>query len=169
MGGRQVRSEPKWGNIFDHHAVVYEYANGTRVYSFCRQIAGCYGDVSDTMVGTKGEAIVTGKPAHTIKGETNWRYTGPEANMYDVEHRHLFAAIRSGKTINNGDYLAKSSMLAVLGRMVNYTGQSLTWEQAINSQEKLAPAEYSFDAEPPIKPDADGRYPIAIPGTTKFV
>ncbi len=167
MGGRQVRSEAKWGNIFDHHAVVYEYANGTHVYSYCRQMAGCYQNVSDLMVGTKGEAIVT--PHHTIKGATNWRYKGHDANMYDVEHQRLFAAIRAGKPINNGDYLAKSTMLAILGRMVDYTGQELTWQQAINSQERLAPATYRFDAEPPIKPGPDGRYPIAVPGVTKFV
>jgi hypothetical protein len=89
--------------------------------------------------------------------------------MYDVEHQELFASIRSGKPINNGNYLAKSTMLAILGRMVNYTGQTLTWDQAINSQQVLAPKEYSFTAEPPILPGKDGKYPIAIPGETKFV
>jgi hypothetical protein len=89
--------------------------------------------------------------------------------MYDVEHQHLFAAIRSGNTINNGTYMARSTMLAILGRMVNYTGQSLTWEQAMNSQQVLAPKNYAFDAAPPTSPDKDGNYPIPIPGQTKFV
>ena len=88
--------------------------------------------------------------------------------MYDVEHQELFAAIRSGKPINNGLYMADSTMLAILGRMVNYTGQTLTWEQAINSQQTLAPTKYAFDAEPPILPKKDGKYPIAVPGITQF-
>ncbi len=88
--------------------------------------------------------------------------------MYDIEHQELFAAIRSGNTINNGEYMAKSTMLAILGRMVDYTGQKLTWDQAINSQEVLAPARYAFDANPPTMPDKDGRYSVAMPGRTKF-
>jgi predicted dehydrogenase len=170
VGGRQVRSEPKWGNIYDHHAVCYEYGDGktveVRAYAFCRQNAGCYSDVSDIMIGTKGQADIL---KHRIDGETKWQYNGPKPSMYDVEHQELFAAIRSGKTINNGDYLAKSTMLAIIGRMVDYTGQILTWEQAMNSKENLSPSAYSFDAEPPIKPDADGKYPVAMPGVTPFV
>lgn len=167
VGGRQVRTASKFGNIFDHHAVVYEYKNGTQVYSFCRQIAGCYSDVSDNFVGTKGRANII--PHNKIDGENAWQYKGPRPSMYDVEHQELFAAIRSGKTINNGVYLARSTMLAILGRMVNYTGQTLTWDQAINSKELLAPANYAFDAVPPILPDKDGQYPIAVPGKTQFV
>jgi predicted dehydrogenase len=166
IGGRQVRTDPKFGDIFDHHAVVYEYPNGVNVYSYCRQTANCYTDVSDIFVGTKGRANIL---QNKIEGENPWHYSGPKPSMYDVEHQHLFAAIRSGKTINNGVYLARSTMLAILGRMVNYTGQALTWEQAINSQQKLAPATYSFDATPPILPDKDGRYPVAVPGETKLV
>lgn len=165
LGGRQVRVDPKFGNIFDHHAVTYEYGDGVRVYCFCRQIPGCYNDVSDIFVGTKGQANIL---QNKITGENPWHYSGPKPSMYDVEHQELFAAIRSGNTINNGEYLARSTMWAILGRMVNYTGQELTWEQAINSQEKLAPATYAFDAQPPILPDKDGRYPIAVPGETKF-
>jgi myo-inositol 2-dehydrogenase / D-chiro-inositol 1-dehydrogenase len=166
VGGRQVRVEPKFGDIFDHHAVVYEYANGTQVYAFCRQIPGCYNDTTDIFVGTKGRANIL---QNKIEGDAPWRYSGAKPSMYDVEHQELFAAIRSGKTINNGVYLARSTMLAILGRMVNYTGQMLTWEQAINSQQTLAPAKYAFDAVPPIMPDKDGKYPIAVPGETKFV
>ncbi len=166
LGGRQVRTDPKFGDIFDHHAVVYEYAGGVQVHSYCRQIANCYTDVSDIFVGTKGRANIL---QNKIEGENPWHYSGPKPSMYDVEHQHLFAAIRSGKTINNGAYLARTTMLAILGRMVDYTGQVLTWEQAINSQQKLAPATYAFDATPPILPDKDGRYPVAVPGETKFV
>ena len=166
LGGRQVRTDPKFGDIFDHHAVVYEYANGATLYSFCRQMAGCYGDVSDIFVGERGKANIL---QHRIEGANPWRYRGPNANMYDVEHAALFAAIRSGKTINNGVYGARSTMLAILGRMVNYTGQALTWEQAINSRQLLAPARYAMDATPPTLPGSDGRYPVAVPGVTAFL
>jgi predicted dehydrogenase len=165
MGGRQVRTKSKFGDIFDHHAVVYEYANGVLLHSYCRQMAGCYPDVSDRFAGTKGRASIL---AHRIEGPNAWHYRGPNANMYDIEHQELFAAIRAGKPINNGVYGARSTMLAILGRMVDYTGQELTWDQALNSKQVLAPAEYSFDAAPPILPDEDGKYPIAVPGVTKF-
>ena len=167
VGGRQVRVDPKFGDVFDHHAVVYEYKNGVHLYSFCRQLAGGYCDVTDTLFGSQGRAVLPNKLQ--IEGANPWQYSGPKPSMYDVEHQELFAAIRSGKTINNGLYGARSTMLAILGRMVNYTGQALTWEQAINSQQSLAPAKYAFDAAPPILPDKDGKYPIAVPGETKFV
>jgi myo-inositol 2-dehydrogenase / D-chiro-inositol 1-dehydrogenase len=165
MGGRQVRVDPKFGDIFDHHAVVYEYSNGVRVYSYCRQMAGCASQVSDVVIGTKGRASIL---QHKIEGENPWRYSGPQPSMYDLEHQALFAAIRSGKPINNGRYLAHSTMWAILGRMVDYTGQVITWEQAMNSQQKLAPENYAFDANPPVLPGADGKYPIAVPGVTQF-
>jgi predicted dehydrogenase len=166
VGGRQVRTDAKFGDIFDHHAVVYEYDNGVQVHAYCRQIPGCYSDVSDVFIGTKGRANIL---QNKIEGENPWHYTGPKPSMYDVEHQDLFAAIRSGKTINNGEYLARSTMWAILGRMVNYTGQCLTWEQAVNSQQNLAPEKYAFDANPPILPDKDAKYPIAVPGETKFL
>ena len=165
-GGRQVDAGPKHGDIYDHHAVCYEYANGVRAYSYCRQQAGCWNNVTDVILGTKGRANVL---KFQIDGEKEWRYKGKPGNMYDLEHEALFAAIRGGKPINNGVYMARSTMLAVMGRMVDYTGQQLTWDQAINSKEDLSPKSYSFDAEPPVMPGPDGRYPMAIPGVTKFV
>ncbi len=167
LGGRQVRTEqPKYGDIFDHHAVVYEHANGVRVYSYCRQMAGCFNDVSDRILGTKGRCNVL---KHKIEGENPWQYRGKGGSMLEIEHQELFAAIRSGKPINNGLYMARSTMLAILGRMVDYTGKAITWDEAINSKQDLSPKSYAWDADPPTKPDADGKYPIAIPGVTKFV
>jgi len=167
MGGRQCRDDnPKFGNIFDHHAVAYEHADGVRVYAYCRQQAGCSRDVSDHILGTKGRCNVL---KHRIEGENEWRFDGEGGNMYDLEHQALFAAIRNGKTINNGLYMARSTMLAILGRMVTYTGQTISWDDAINSKESLSPASYAWDADPPIMPDEDGKYPIAIPGVTKFI
>ena len=165
IGGRQVR-KPTEGDVYDHHAVVYEYDNGVQVFAYCRQMPGCSGDVSDVFIGKKGQANIL---KNKITGENSWRYSGPKASMYDIEHQELFAAIRSGNTINNGEYLARSTMWGILGRMVDFTGQALTWDEAINSQQTLAPTEYAFDAEPPTLPDKDGRYPIAEPGVTKFV
>ena len=167
LGGRQVRTDAKYGDIFDHHAVVYEYANGAKMHAYCRQMAGCWNDVTETFDGTKGTCRVLG--GYCIDGENEWRYRGKGGNMYDLEHVALFEAIRAGKPINNGHYMAVSSMLAIIGRMCTYTGQAITWDQAINSQQSLSPASYSFEADPPIMPDADGKYPVAVPGVTKLV
>lgn len=165
-GGRQYRGKLAIGNIFDHHCVTYEYANGVRLYSHCRRQAGCTNDVSDILLGTKGTCNVL---KHRIEGENEWTFDGPKPNMYVAEHEALFQSIRNGQPINNGLYMSRSSMLAVLGRMATYTGKTITWEQAINSKEDLSPKEYAWDAEPPILPDENGNYPIAVPGETKFV
>ncbi|MEE8451681.1 MAG: Gfo/Idh/MocA family oxidoreductase [Thermoguttaceae bacterium] len=168
LGGRQVRTEqPKWGNIYDHHAVVYEYANGSHVHSYCRQQGGCANGTTDTFWGTKGVAKVLG--GNSISGENEYRSRVKSPSMYDSEHVALFNAIRAGETINNGQYMATSTMLAVLGRMVTYTGQAITWEDAINCKEDLSPSDYTWDADPPILPDENGHYPIAIPGVTKIL
>lgn len=166
LGGRQVRIDPMYGDIYDHHAVVYEWPNGVRCYSYCRQQGGCYSDVSDIYLGTKGQANIL---KFRIDGQSPWRFEGEGGNMYELEHQALFQSIRSGKPINNGRYMAYSTMLAILGRMVNYTGQMLTWQQAINSQQTLSPSAYTWDAEPPTMPGPDGKYPVAMPGVTKFV
>jgi predicted dehydrogenase len=167
MGGRQVRDEMTIGHIFDHHAVCYQYANGVRLYSFCRRQAGCFNETSDVILGTNGRAYMPQRCS--IEGQNPWRYQGPKGNMYDAEHIELFQSIRQGKPRNDGAYMALSTMLAILGRMVTYTGKEITWEQAINSREKLAPAKYTWDAQPPCLPDKNGQYPLAVPGVTKFV
>lgn len=169
LGGRQVRTDPKFGDIFDHHAVCYEYANGVQVHSYCRQMAGCFSDVSDIFVGTKGRANILANRIEGIDGQTKWKFEGKKPSMYDVEHQELFAAIRAGKTINNGLYMGRSTMLAVLGRMVTHSGQAITWDQAINSKVELAPAKYAMDAQPPILPDKEGKYPVSVPGVTKVI
>jgi predicted dehydrogenase len=165
MGGRQVRSEETIGHIFDHHAVVYEYEGGVRLYSFCRRQAGCANDTSDHFFGTEGHCDVL---KFRIDGPNEWRYRGPKCNMYEAEHDELFKSIRKAQPKNDGLFMARSTMLAILGRMVTYTGQAITWEKAINSEEDLSPAQYAWDAEPPILPDGNGSYPLAVPGVTKF-
>lgn len=182
LSGRQVRTDPKYGDIFDHHAVVYEYAGGARMYAFARQQPGCFNDYSEILLGTKGRCeLQKGR----IEGETNWSY-GSQAGdlsghsggklrkgslrpMHQIEHDELFAAIRAGRCINNGDYMCQSTLIGILGRTVGYTGQAVTWEQMNQSQQDLSPKRYAFDAEPPTLRGADGKYPVAIPGMTKFV
>ena len=158
LGGRQVRVEEQWGNIFDHFSVVYEYANGVKLFAQCRQMGGCSVDVSDHLIGTKGSAEMM---QATIEGPQAWRYHGPKPNMYDEEHRALFASIRSGSPLNNGVYMATSTMLAIMGRMAAYTGQTLTWDECLNSTENLTPARYDWGAI--TVP------PVAKPGLTRFV
>jgi predicted dehydrogenase len=166
MGGRQVCTDPKYGDVFDHQAVVYEYPNGLRIFGYCRDIPGCYSDVSDVILGTKGRAIMPAKPH--IEGERPWHYRGPTPSMYDVEHQELFEGIRAGKPINNGKYMCLCTMLGILGEMTCYTGQEITWEQALNSKLSYALPRYGWDVEPPVKPGANGQYPTAMPGLTAF-
>jgi predicted dehydrogenase len=165
-GGRQIRSEIAIGHIFDHHCVVYEYADGTRLYSHCRRQAGCTNNISDIFLGTKGTCDLM---KHRIEGENPWRYEGPKSNMYVAEHEALFKSIRDGRPINNGLYMARTTLMAIMGRMATYTGKVITWEHAMNSKEDLSPSSYTWDGQPPILPDENGKYPIAIPGVTKFV
>ncbi|GIW78559.1 MAG: dehydrogenase [Gemmatales bacterium] len=161
MGGRQVRTDPVFGHIFDHHSVVYEYANGVRVFSNCRQQVGCKNDISDFVFGTKGVCDVM---RHRIRGEKPWHYQRPKKStdrgMYQNEHDELIASIRAGKPINNGDYMCKSTLMAIMGRMATYTGQEITWEMAMNSKEDLMPQKLEFGPLPVP--------PVAKPGITKY-
>ena len=162
MGGRQVRTEPQYGNIYDHHAVVYEWANGVRVFAFTRQMAGqkLFNQTEDIILGTKGQAQVI---KHEITaGDETWKYRGEKPSMYDVEHAELFQSIKDGKPINNGVYMSYSTMLAILGRMATYTGQRITWDEAMNSQLNLTPDSYEWG---PVKlpPEA---LAVAMPGKT---
>ncbi|MGQ9504904.1 MAG: Gfo/Idh/MocA family protein [Thermogutta sp.] len=167
MGGRQACIDPKYGDQFDHHAVVFEYENGVHVFGFCRDIPGCYNETSDIIFGTKGRCFLPSRPR--IEGATEWEYKGPKVSMYDVEHKELFDSIRQGKPINNGDYMFTSTMLGILAQMVCYTGQLITWDEAMQSQLSFSLPRYGFDIDPPVKPGPDGIYPTAIPGVTKFI
>ena len=160
IGGRQVRGEEQ-GQVFDHFAVTYEYANGVRLYSFCRQMAGCPSDVSDHVVGTKGMAEWGIGPHPFITGPNAWKDHGPKTNKYEVEHQELFGSIRSSSPINNGLYMCRSTMMAIMGRMACYTGQALTWDQCLASKEDLTPPRYELGPMP--------MPPVAKPGLTPFV
>lgn len=162
MGGREVRKGPEYGNIYDHHGVVYEYSNGTRLISNTRQIQGCKNEISVTILGSRGTALLTERQQGVrITADENWVYRENAKNLYQVEHDELFAGIRSGNPINNGEYMAKSSLLAIMGRMATYTGQEITWDMAWKSKEDLTPARYEWGEIPTP--------PIAVPGVTRFV
>jgi predicted dehydrogenase len=160
-GGRQVRTGPEYGNIYDHHAVIYEYASGVKLFATCRQQGGCAGDISATITGTKGTAYFSSRGSY-IQTDKRERFGGESDSMYQVEHDELFASVRKNDVLNNGEYMAKSTLLAILGRMATYTGQKVTWEQAMNSAEDLSPSGYDWNATPPPSE-------IAIPGMTKLV
>jgi predicted dehydrogenase len=163
LGGRQVRTGSEYGHIYDHFSIVYEYADETKLFSNCRQIPGCVGDMSCHAFGTKGLAhLGERRRGMLIKGEGgDWRYEGEENNLYQTEHDELFASIRNGRPINNGEYMAKSTLLAIMGRMAAYTGQAITWDMAMNSQEDLTPPSYDWNQKLEVPP-------VAMPGITKF-
>jgi len=166
LGGCQVRKGPDYGETFDHHAVEFVYEDGTRMYSQCRHIPGCWNSVSEFAHGTKGTADISGE----IQGEgEKWRYRGPRPDPYQVEHDDLFASIRAGKPLNEGEWGAKSSMTAILGRMCTYSGQEISWDDALNSNISLAPDEFDFAATPKSLPDAHGLYQLPVPGLTKVI
>jgi len=166
MGGRQVRTDKKYGEIFDHHFVEYEYANGSRLYSQCRHIRGCWDNVSEFVHGTKGSS----NPGGSIQSaDGNWNYSERQKDPYQVEHDDLFAAIRMGAEYNEADNGAYSSMTSILGRLCTYSGKEITWDDAIKSNVSLAPKSYAWDAETPVKANADGVYPIAVPGLSRVL
>jgi myo-inositol 2-dehydrogenase / D-chiro-inositol 1-dehydrogenase len=165
-GGRQTRVGPQYGDAFDHFAIVYEHANGTRMHAYARQQDGCNIEVSDHFQGTKGRCDLLN---YRIEGETNWHHAGRPSNRFDLEHEALFSAIRSGNPINNSLYMARSSMLAIMATWACYTGEVITWEQAMKSEYVVAPKTLALDAEPPTMPDVNGLYPIPTPGITRFV
>ena len=166
MGGRAYQKGLDSGEIFDHHAVQYEYANGVRVFSECRQIPGCWNSVSEHVHGTKGSSNVGG---YTITGANAWKYRGGGKDPYQQEHDDLFDAIRNDKPYNEAEYGALSSLTAILGRMCTNSGKEITWEEALNSKIDLMPSEFTWDAKPKVLPDENGIYPFAIPGKTVAV
>jgi predicted dehydrogenase len=159
-GGRQFPNNE--GNIFDHIDVFYEYPDGVRAFMAQRQISNCYSDNSDYLSGSAGTGTISGWNPPVIKGKENWRYSGPKNDMYQTEHDEFFASVRSGKPINNGDWMAQSTLMAIMGRTAAYTGREITWEQALNSKEQLVPDKLEWNMSLPIAP-------MAMPGRTKFV
>jgi predicted dehydrogenase len=184
MGGRQQRVDKKWGQIYDHHYVEFTYANGVRVNSQCRHQSNTKPDVREEFTGTKGKVYLdnSGKCyAVDHKGNAIWKYrparggdeggkkgkkgaSGGDPNPYQVEHDTLQDAIINNKPLNNAYYGAESTMTAIMGRMATYSGKEIKWDEALNSKVQHMPAIVTPETEAPVKPDANGWYPIAIPG-----
>ncbi len=158
LGGRQTRVGPEYGNIYDHFFAIFEYANGAKLFASTRQQPGCSTVNTVQILGDRGASDIK---AYRITGDNPWRWRGKRTNMHQLEHDAFFAALRKGEVINNGDYMAKSTMMALMARMSAYTGQTITWEQAMNSQQDLSPPRYAWDV--PLKVA-----PVALPGLTEF-
>ncbi|UCG56897.1 MAG: Gfo/Idh/MocA family oxidoreductase, partial [Phycisphaerales bacterium] len=162
MGGRQVRVGPDYGEIFDHHAVEYTYGDGTKMFLFCRHIPGCWSSFGGIAHGTEGEADLS-RGILALHGQKPRRFERGVAG-HQAEHDDLFAALEAGRPYNEGDYGIASTMTAILGRMATYSGQVVRWDDAIKSDTDLGPRRYSWDAEAPVRPSADGLYACAMPG-----
>ena len=154
MGGRQVRTDPKFGHIFDHHAVQYLFESGAWNFSESRQIDGCLNDVSEHVYGTLGEAHMGSN--WRISGEHEWTWSGANNDPYQTEHDDFFASVRAGKPINEGRMVAESTLTAIMGRMATYSGKEITWDQALGSDETWGPKNYEFG---PLPVD-----PVPMPG-----
>ncbi len=168
LGGRAARSGPEHGDVFDHFSAIFEYENGTRAHHSCRQIDSTPSDNTDYVYGSKAWTVVNGwGPSYVSRaydGETVWKASGfknDAGEMYQVEHNELFASIRSGKPINDTERGANSCLMAIMARQAAYTGQVITWEQAMGSEESLVPDDLSWDTPaPPVV--------VAVPGQRKF-
>ncbi len=154
LGGRFMREGAESGNVYDHFTVIYEYEGGQRCFHTCRQMPACALDNSELITGTEGRCFVNGwGPTQVIEGKRPWRYAGPTPNMYQVEHDELFKSIRTGEPINDGVWMAQSTLMSILGRMAAYSGQTVTWEQAMQSAEDWTPPAYEF-GDLPVEPVA---------------
>jgi len=163
-GGRQVYPDDpdRYGNIYDHFAIVYKWANGARGYHFSRQQNGTQGSYELEIFGKKGFCSAKNKHAILADGQAPWRYSDRNNDMYKTEHEELIASIRSGDPINDGMRAANSTMVGIMGRMSAYTGKKLTFQQVLNSKEDLTPPHLDF-AQPLPVPS------VPKPGLTKFI
>lgn len=174
QGGRQVRTAPD--QLFDHYAVEYHFPDGTRLFAQGRHMDNCWGFFGDIIHGATGSAVLgegVSQPrifkGHRQRAEdTIWQYKGPRSDQYQVEHDRLFDAIRTNKRYNETQRSCQAAMVGILGRMAAESGQMITWDQAMASDLELAPGldDYTIDSPPPVTPDANGGYPVALPGQT---
>jgi predicted dehydrogenase len=171
MGGREVRKGKDHGEIFDHHYVEFEYADGSILNSQCRHQPKTMSRVDELLVGTKGKIRAGAANITDHKGKVLYQFDKKtENNPYQTEHDELFAAIAKGEykfaDAENGAY---STMTSILGRMATYSGQIIEWDKAINSGISLQPKVYDWNAAPPTIPNDEGEYAVATPGITKYV
>lgn len=168
MGGRQVRTGEDHGQIYDHHFVEFTYPGGAVIASQCRHQPNTMSRVDEVFQGTKGTIHTDGSDRGIITslhGNVLYDHDGSnDTNPYQQEHNELFASIRSGGAINDTEYGAKSTMTAIMGRMATYTGQVISWDEAMESEQQLITDDLDWDSTPPVVPDEDGNYPVPMPG-----
>jgi predicted dehydrogenase len=169
MGGRQVRTGKEYGEIYDHHYVEFHYADGTIMNSQCRHIKGTYAIVDEMIIGTKG-IVKCGAGEILNGGKSVYKFERAQENdPYQTEHDELFAAIAKGEfKFMDAENGAKATLTSIVGRMATYSGEVIEWDKTLNSGISIQPAKYAWDAPPPVLPDANGFYPVATPGVTKY-
>ena len=165
LAGRGLREGAERGDIFDHFAVIYEWENGARGFLTCRQVPNCSNDNTDWIAGSKGIGFVNGWAPRQSNlkfndGATSFRFKGATPSMYQTEHNELFKAIRDGELINDGDWMTQSVAMGLMGREAGYSGRTITWDEIMNSQKEIVPADPKFGPRPPIV--------IPQPGVYKF-
>ena len=160
VGGRQTPNPG--GNIYDHIFVVYEYPDDVRAFLGQRQISNCANDNSDYLMGAEGFGKIPSWQSPVIRGKETWRYRGEKTDMYQQEHNELFASIRSGKLINDGPWMAQSTLMGIMARMAAYTGQEVSWEDVLNSKEQLVPEKLDWNMKLAV-------VPMAVPGSAKLI
>jgi len=161
LGGREVRTGPEYGNVFDHFSIEYEYPNGVRIEYMGSQIDGCTSRNDERVVGTKGSAYIDSGNA-IIEGQNPFKYDGPSPSPVIRQHADQIGAIRQGKHLNEGRRIAESTLTSIMGRMSAYTGRALKWDWAMKASKlDLRPEKYEF-GDLPMRP-------VAVPGKTKLV
>ncbi|HWV99673.1 MAG TPA: Gfo/Idh/MocA family oxidoreductase [Candidatus Acidoferrum sp.] len=159
LGGRQARPNQNYGHIYDHFAVEFEYANGARMFSQCRQMNGCEGKVEEGIVGTKGSSNCK----DWIRGADKqlvWRFRAQDVNPYQQEHQDLIDSIRAGKPLNEAEAVAESTLTGIMGRESAYSGRSVEWDEVMNAKTRLGPEKYELGSLP---------FPeVAVPGQYKL-
>jgi myo-inositol 2-dehydrogenase/D-chiro-inositol 1-dehydrogenase len=157
--GFRTRTDPNYGQIYDHFSIEYEYPKNVFMHSMCRQINNCWNSVSEQVFGSKGMS----DPGLTINGKqtTTREARGKAQGPYVQEHTDLIEAIRSGKTVNELKTVAESTLTAIMGRMSAYSGQEVTWDAALNSQLDTFPKVFDFNEKYPAPA-------VPMPGVYKY-
>jgi myo-inositol 2-dehydrogenase / D-chiro-inositol 1-dehydrogenase len=169
VGGRSGSFGEVYGDMFDHSCVVYEYESGPRLYALCRTTVGCYNNSGDIIMGSKGTCNLG---RCTIEGQNPWKYEGRgDASPYDIEQAELIKSVKSGVPVNCGDYMAKSTMVGVMGQIASFQGNAVTWDAAYNADFQYGPdpEDSNFETPPPSEPDETGNYPLPLVGLTRFI
>lgn len=178
-GGRHYRGNAIDQN-FDSYSVEYTFADGTKLFLEGRNMENCEQRFASYAHGSKGAAIISTQshiPAKsrifkgqdiTNKSDVIWSAKREEPNPYQVEWEDLMAAIRSDAKYNEVERGVKASLVTSMGRMAAHTGQTIKYEQILNSDHEFAPKldELTMESAAPLQSGKDGKYPIPQPGIT---